>query len=115
MFQNVENRVERAMVLLILGLHLDKSSGHAVLPNFFGRNLPARNLQTAKLRPQILDRTASIDYSTECHVATNAGKTVKIGQFHGKTAERWDFKPELSLRRTQIDTIGAGMYCQTAL
>jgi hypothetical protein len=29
-------------------------------------------------------------------------------------AERWDFNLDLSLRRTQIDTIGAGRECQTA-
>src|SRR5579859_2568535 len=102
------------MLLLILRLHLDVGRGHAVLPDFFSGKLPARNLQSAKLRAQMLNRAAGIDQGPEGHVAANAGKTVKIRQFHGRTAERWDYKPELSLRRIQIDTIGAGMYCQTA-
>src|SRR5919109_1444422 len=102
------------MLLLILRLHLDVGRSHAVFPDLFCGKLPTRNLQSAKFRAQMLDRAAGIDQGPEGHVAANAGKTVKIRQFHGKTAERWDSKPEMSLRRIQIDTIGAGMYCQTA-
>ena len=102
------------MFVLILSLHFDVGCGHSILPDFFRRKLPALNLQAAKLRAQMLERATRIHQGPEGHVAANAGKTIKIGQFHGKTAERWDFKPEMSLRRIQIDTIGAGMYCQTA-
>src|SRR5215470_11862769 len=90
-FQNFENQAERAMFLLILRLHLDVGRGHAVLPDFVCRKLPSRNLESSKFRPQVLDRTASVHERPEGHVATNTGETVKIGQFHGKTADRWDF------------------------
>src|SRR5690348_6171885 len=102
------------MLLLILHFHLDVCRRHAVLPDFLRRDFPSGDLETVKLRAKMLDGAAGIHQRAEGHVATNARKTIKISQFHGKTAERWDFKPKLSLRRIQIDTIGAGMYCQTA-
>ena len=96
------------MLLLILRFHLDVGRGHALLPDFLRGKLPSRNLQAAKLRAQMVERAAGIHQGPEGHVAADTGKTVKISQFHGRTAERWDFEPEMSLRRIQIDTIGAG-------
>src|SRR6516164_8025853 len=72
------------MLLPVLRPHRDGSRGHSVLPNFSGREFPARNLQAAKFRTQMLDRAARIHQGPKCHVAADAGKTVKISQFHGK-------------------------------
>src|SRR5579864_2573193 len=102
------------MLLLILRLYLNVGRRHAILPDFLGRDFPSGDFETVKLRAKMLDGAARIHQGAEGHVAASARETIEISQFHGKTAERWDFKPELSLRRIQIDTIGAGMYCQTA-
>ena len=75
-FQNFENGAERAVLLLVLRFHLDEGGRHAVLPNFFGRELPTGNPKAAKFRAQMLDRTAGINQGPEGHVAANARKTV---------------------------------------
>ena len=74
--QDLQNGAKRPMLLLILRFHLDEGGRHAVLPNFFGRELPTGNPKAAKFRAQMLDRTAGINQGPEGHVAANARKTV---------------------------------------
>src|SRR6267143_3261899 len=51
---------------------------------------------------------AGVNQCAERHVSTNARKTIKISESHSDAAaERWDCTVNLSLRRMQIDTIGA--------
>src|SRR5215472_8816717 len=72
------------MLLPVLRPHRDGGGGHSVLPNLSGRKFPTRNREAAKFRPQVLDRATRIHQGPKCHVAADAGKTVKISQFHRK-------------------------------
>src|SRR5260370_11423245 len=81
--KDFENRAEGAMLLLILRLHFDVGGGHAVFPDFFGGELPARDLEAAQFRAEMFQVTASVDQSAERHVTANARKTIEISKFHG--------------------------------
>ena len=81
--QDVEDRAERAVLLLIFGLDLNAGGGHAVLPDFIGVKFPARDLQAAKSGAEVFQVAAGVNQSAKRHVAANARKTIKIGEFHG--------------------------------
>src|SRR5882757_7780612 len=80
--QNVENGAERTMFALVFGLHFYVRGRHAVLPDFFGRDFPAGNIESAQLFAQVVERNSSVNQSAERHVAADPAKTVKIREFH---------------------------------
>ena len=71
------------MLGFIFSLHLDVSCGHAVLPDFFGGQLPSGHLQAAQLGTKMVQGTAGVHQRAERHVPANARKTIKISEFHG--------------------------------
>ena len=70
------------MLLAVFGLYLDKGGGHAVFPDFFGGERPARNVERLQLRAQVFDGAAGVDQGAESHVTADSAKTIKIGEFH---------------------------------
>ncbi len=113
-FQYLQNRAERAMLLLILGLHPRVCRRHPVLPNLFSRQLPSRHLQAAQPALQVFNVAAGIQQRAKSHVTANARKAVKIREFHGSTPQPWQASGRLCLparkcvRREHFDTIGGG-------
>src|SRR5256885_8851092 len=70
------------MFALVFGLHFHVRGRHAVLPDFFGRDLPSGNVEAAQLFAQVIEREASVDQSAERHVAADSAKAIKISKFH---------------------------------
>ena len=82
------------MFLLLLGLDLDVGGGHAVFPDFFGGELPPRDLQAAESGAEVFHVAAGVNQGTERHVAANTRKTIEIGEFHGMPPCGWDCRLE---------------------
>src|SRR5580704_16710514 len=100
------------MLLLILGFDASKGRRHAVLPHFFGGQLPSRNLQTPQLASQVLEVAARVQERAESHVAADARKAVKIRQFHGSTSQSWQsrdtaFRPARNVSDGSISILSA--------
>src|SRR5258707_13001255 len=70
------------MFALVFGLHFHVRGRHAVLPDFFGRDFPAGDIEAAQLFAQVLKREASVGQSAERHVAADSAKAIKIREFH---------------------------------
>src|SRR6266478_5166799 len=111
LLQNIEDRAERTMLLLVFGLDLDIGGGHAVFPDFFGGELPARDLEAAEFGAELFHATASVYQSAKRHVAANARKTIEISEFHGMPPR--ELPALLKSRWRRFDSIGAGGVCQT--
>ena len=73
------------MLLLVLRLNSRVGSGHAILPNLFGRELPPWDLKSLELGAEMLQITAGVEKSAQRHVSADTGETVKIREFHGNT------------------------------
>ena len=58
--QEFEDGAERPMLLLVFGLDLDVGGGHAVLPDFFGGELPAGDLEATQLEAEVLHVAAGV-------------------------------------------------------
>src|SRR6267154_753445 len=82
-FEDFEDRTEGAMLGLILCFDFDVGGGHAGLPDFFGGESPARDLQAAQFGAEMHNVAAGVNQGTESHVAANARKTIEISEFHG--------------------------------
>ena len=92
--EDFEDRVERAMFLLVFGLDLHMGGGHAVFPDFFGGELPAGDPETAQFGAEEFHVAAGINEGAERHVTANARKTVEISEFHGMPPSGWDCRPK---------------------
>ena len=79
------------MFLLVFRGDAHVRGGHAVFPDFFCSELPTRDLKRLQPGAEQVSRAAGIDKGAKGHVAANAGKTIKIGEFHGcfRAARRW--------------------------
>jgi hypothetical protein len=60
------------MLLLVFRLDANVCGGHAVFPDFFGKQVPAIDLQTAEFGTEMFDVAAGIDERAERHVSTYA-------------------------------------------
>ncbi len=98
--KNVENCGERAMRVGVLGGDFDVRGGHAIFPNFFGGDLPARDVEALEFSAQEIDGDTRIDQGAEGHVAADAAETIEVGEFHECA--------DLLEKMVQIDSIGEG-------
>src|SRR5882724_11324175 len=73
------------MLGLVLGLNFDVSRRHAVLPDFFGGELPAGDLESLQAPAQMVDGEAGVNKGAESHVAADAGETIEVSKFHEYT------------------------------
>src|SRR6266852_3731870 len=98
------------MPLLVLGLHVHASGGHAVLPEFFGGQLPPWHLQAAQLRAKLREVAAGVEERAKSHVAANARKAIKIGEFHGSTPPRGTVRPARNVSDGSISILSATLW-----
>jgi len=102
LLQDFEDRAERAMLLLVFGVDLDVGGGHAVLPDFFGGEFPAGDLQAAQFGAEEFHAAAGVHQGAKRHVTANARKTIKISEFHGMPPR--ELPALLESRWRRIDT-----------
>src|SRR5882724_5187709 len=70
------------MLGLIFRNDFHASGGHAVLPDFFGGELPAGDLESLQAPAQMVDGEAGVNQGAESHVAADAGETIEVSKFH---------------------------------
>src|SRR5260370_27512586 len=90
LLQDFEDRAERAMLLLVFGVDLEVGGGHAVLPDFFGAEFPAGDLQAAQFGAEEFHAAAGVHQGAKRHVTANTRKTIKISEFHGMPPCGWE-------------------------
>src|SRR6266852_8043862 len=98
------------MPLLVLGLHVHASGGHAVLPDFFGGQVQPWHLQAAQLCTELREVAAGVEERAKSHVAANARKAIKIGEFHGSTPPRGTVRPARKVSDGSISILSATLW-----
>src|SRR6266851_7083194 len=61
LLHNLKNRTKRTMLGLIFCFDFDVGGGHTVFPDFFGRELPSRDLEASEFGAEVLHVAARVN------------------------------------------------------